>query len=113
LPGTAIPVFTHIQYSWPRFLDLRHIVEFVVLLFDHHAIFIDSFVFQHFGRADAIHILDKPTHLFARPEDRCCTGSQSSMSRASSIVSVPLTLGVVFRPGTRLVLKLAAIIRRF
>src|SRR4029077_6424087 len=25
-----------------------------------------------------------------------------SMSRASSIVSVPLTLGVVFRPGTRM-----------
>jgi hypothetical protein len=68
LPGTAIPVFTYIQYSRPRFLDLRHIVEFVVLLFDHHAIFIDSFVFQHFRRADVIHILDKPTDLFAGPE---------------------------------------------
>ena len=58
-PGTAIPVFIHVQYSWQRFLDLRHIVEFVGLLFDHHTIFIDWFVFHR--------ILDKPTDLLARP----------------------------------------------
>ena len=69
LAETAVPVFIYMQNSGPSLLDLGHIVELVVLLFDHHTVFVHAFVFHHFCRADAVHVLDQPADLSARPRN--------------------------------------------